>query len=208
MTSLTSCVKLEHTAPVYTSAVCLISHILSWSEDSFPAADIHTEILWAVGGLEGGKKGLISPSLVKKKQKKPTINIPLIALLQHIHWRTHIQLTCCKVSWKTDVAGVTYRILLMAFHCLTFPFTHSNPLTMELRDVVNDGAPRELEESGSLSRWRVDGAGALSAFLLKRPLALQSSVRWQGKGWSYETRWGMFVLCWGFSTFCLGCDRI
>lgn len=35
---------------------------------------------------------------------------------------TQIRLTLCKVSWKTDVARVTYRNLLIAFHCLAFPF--------------------------------------------------------------------------------------
>lgn len=109
------------------------------------------------------KKGLISLSLVKKKS-------PSIFLLSHplgtvaniltfaqshtfLIQSPQIQLTWCKVNWKTDVAGVTYRNLLIAFHCLTLPFIHSNPLTMEFRDVVNDGVSlHEWEESGFWSQ--------------------------------------------------------
>lgn len=115
-----------------------------------------------------GKKGLISPSLVTKSPSIFLLSHPLgtvdnILTFAHMHTHIHtrslliqspqIQLTWCKVSWKTDVAGVTYRNLLIAFHCLTFPFIHSNPLTMELRDVRIDLVSlHELEESGFWSQ--------------------------------------------------------
>lgn len=140
-------------------------------------------------GWSGGKKGLISPSLVKKKKNHNQYSSYRTVTA---HWRTRIQLTCCKVSWKTDVAGVTYRILLMAFHCLSFPFIHSNPLTMELRDVVNDGAPRELQESGSLSRRRVDrGVGCVSPQVTPC-LTIQRTV---ARGKSEATRHDEGCLC-------------
>lgn len=62
------------------------------------------------------------------------------------------------MSCKTDVARVTYRNLLIAFHSLTFSFIHSNPLRMELEVAVNDWvSPRELDESSFRSQRRVIG---------------------------------------------------
>lgn len=156
MTFLSSSVKLEHT---HLCSVSFISLTLTFHLRTASPQLISIQIQISFS-LWGGKKGLISLSLVKKKKrKKITINIPIISppgpnILTFAQSHTvviqssQIQLTWCKVSWKTDVAWVTYRNLLIAFHCLTFPFIHSNPLTMELRDVGNDGVSlHEWEES-------------------------------------------------------------
>lgn len=141
MTFRSSTVKLEHT-PLQ----CIpLSRALTFRlRTAYPAADFHTNLdfLLSFGKEQRGKrKKMFNFTLLFLKRKKnhhkhgyyltPT-SPPMVApWLTQPHLRNHasfliqstqIRLTLCKVSWKTDVARVTYRNLLIAFHCLAFPF--------------------------------------------------------------------------------------
>lgn len=126
-------------------SVSLISRTLtSRLRTAYPAADFNTNldfflIIWKKNRV-GNEKCFISLSFSWRRRKNPHKHMyyltptspPTVApWLTQPHLRnrtpfliqsTQIRLTLCKVSWKTDVARVTYRNLIIAFHCLAFPF--------------------------------------------------------------------------------------
>lgn len=142
----------------YTSAVELLFQTFTSTdllpEDSFSCSRFPYKSRLALAS-QGGGKGFNFTLLSKNHHPYSSYLTPLALWRTDSHAHTvwikslQIQLTWCEGELENRCSRSDLQKPFHSFHCLTFPFIHSNPLRMELKAVVNDWVPLHGLEGSS-----------------------------------------------------------